>query len=144
MKVKIGHDYITRSGLSVRVICIDRKCDTEGPFQESPVVALAVSHEEGESVDFWRKDGHHATDFNLDLIDVSELLRNSLRVDDPVEVRSETGAWVVRHFAGLSISGILVWTAGFTSKTVPSCLARNTATRGAVEYTEYRPYKARR
>lgn len=143
MRVKLGQEYTTLSGRTVRVLCIDRKCDFNGPFQKSPVVALYTEDYGVESVDYWRLDGSHATNPDFDLLDAREVLKKTLKLDDPIEVQMENGRWEVRHFAGMTLNGILAWACGMTSKTVPNCLYRNTATRGAVEHLMFRAYKVR-
>lgn len=144
MKVEIGKDYRTVDGQSVRIICVDRKTSHGRPEPSAAAVGLVIDELEGdESVDFWCLNGQHPTLPGLCLTEASDLLLKSLKMDDPVEVKLDSGKWGVRHFAGQTLNGILVWTGGLTSKTVPACLYKNTATRGAVERTEFRAYRAR-
>jgi hypothetical protein len=98
MKIEIGKEYVTNTWASVRILCINRVTGEKGPFSDSPVVGLvagnAVYGEDmgvGESVDFWRLDGTHATNSGLDLTDASEILLNNLKLDDPVEVKDPHG-----------------------------------------------------
>ena len=143
MKIEIGKDYVTSTWVSpVRIICTNRKVEETGTFSDSPVVGLTNEGNYGESVDFWRLDGTHALNSGLDLVDASEILLKNLKMDDPVEVKDVCGGnWLVRHYAGRSIEGILVWSGGCTSKTVHSVLLKHSPTRGAVEYSEFRAYK---
>ena len=143
MKIESGKEYVTSTWVSpVRIICTNRKVEETGTFSDSPVVGLTNEGNYGESVDFWRLDGTHALNSGLDLVDASEILLKNLKMDDPVEVKDpRSDNWLVRHYAGRSIEGILVWSGGCTSKTVHSVLLKHSPTRGAVEYSEFRAYK---
>jgi hypothetical protein len=146
MRLKLGREYLTLSGLKVRIICVDRKTnESVKAFSKSTFVGLVEDPTHGdESVDFWDENGNHSLDGRLSLIDAEKVLLHSLKLDDPIEVLTHFGNWIPAHFAGTGIQGVRVWANGMTSKTVPEILLRKCSNRGTVEYAEFRAYKARR
>lgn len=109
--ISMNKKYKTRSGQSVRVLCVDR------PDAKYPVIALVGDH---GSVETFSIEGTYCPDVGsgeLDLIEVPPCA--DFKIDDPVMVRDEY-KWYRRHFAGVSEDGFpLAFYQGTTSFTRP-------------------------
>lgn len=112
-KIEMGKKYKTRSGFSVRVICIDRN------DPEYPVIALYTQcdREEVFTCTAGGKYFHGGGDSSRDLFEVGPY--DHIKVDDLVVVRNAGCAeWKVRYFAGVTAYGHpKAWSAGATSIT---------------------------
>ena len=112
-KIEMGKKYKTRSGLAVRVICIDRN------DPHFPVIALLTQcdHEEVFKCTAGGKYYHSGNDSSRDLFEVGPY--DHLKVDDLVVVRdSNANQWTLRYFAGVDQDGRpTAWVNGATSTT---------------------------
>jgi hypothetical protein len=113
-KMEMGKKYKTRSGLAVRILCIDRN-DTH-----YPVIGLYTTKAGNEEMFTTTAGGkyfHGGGESSLDLFEVSPY--DHIKVDDLVVVRPECcTTWQVRYFAGVDSYGRpKAWSAGATSIT---------------------------
>jgi hypothetical protein len=92
MKIDMNKIYKTRSGLPVRVLCID----ADGDY---PVIAQI----NGKEIETYTSAGTWALDFEnhfKDLIEVNPY--DDFKIDDKVMVSVNGVQWFKRHFAGVS------------------------------------------
>lgn len=106
MKISMDKKYKTKSGLPVRILCIDR-----GGF--SPVISILGKR---QYIHAWSKEGISCNP-NLNLVEVSPY--DDFKIDDKVLVWNIDGDLTRKgHFAGLDDFGYpTTWTAGATSFT---------------------------
>jgi len=112
-KIEMGKKYKTRSGLSVRVLCIDRN------DPQYPVIALCTQCA-SEMIIECTEEGkyyHCGGDSSLDLFEVGPY--DHIKVDDLVVVRGSSGNPLeLRYFAGVDQDGRpKAWVNGATSAT---------------------------
>lgn len=99
--INMNKQYRTRSGLSVRVLCVDAKSDY-------PVVAAVYDGEKERVLTFTAPGSRYkGSEDDWDLVEVDPWL--AIEIGEPVMVRdSDYGAWVPRYYAGLRI-GPTTW-----------------------------------
>lgn len=111
--IDMNKKYRTRSGLPVRILCVDRK-------DIFPVVYL-ILYEQREIMSTASIGGKYnspRTESEWDIIEISPY--EDFKIDDPVMVRDfDTEPWNRRHFAGVDEHGrAKAWDAGSTSWSV--------------------------
>lgn len=113
--VDVSKKYATVSGLSVRIICADRKRNSD--WVQYPIVAL-VSKEGDEIPECYTAYGEwlNGHESDLDLVEVS--LWDDIKVDDIVHVRDDEGdPWRTMYFAGVENGRPTTFLYGASSKT---------------------------
>lgn len=98
--ISMNKKYQTRSGLPVRILCVDAKTE------DYPVIGL-ISVKTGEKTSSFTKDGNFLTtgeSGKYDLIEVSPYA--DFKVDEPVMVRdADSQPWQRRYFAKVDVDG---------------------------------------
>lgn len=90
--IEMGKKYRTKSGVSVRILCVDRKC------AEYPVV---VEMENGVIMTYPLSGRSNQTMFSLVEVKPYE----EFRIDEPVMVSDSGITWIPRYFAGVRADG---------------------------------------
>ena len=99
--------YKTKSGLPVRVICVDA-------ITSCPVLALIKQTQDAEQLHSYAPDGQHYYKSDYDLVEYNPL--NDFKLDDPIMVRLRIAdPWVYRHFAGIENGKPTTFINGLTS-----------------------------
>lgn len=114
--------YKTRSGLSARILCTDRK------DPDLPVIALATGTDGYEAVLCYTKDLTYRLDGLIDSFDLIEVSPyDHIKIDDPVLVYDNPDdKKCKRHFAGVNAEGQpLTWIGGSTSFTTDKTIEWN-------------------
>ena len=88
MKIEINKAYRTRSGLPVRILCID----ADGVY---PVIAQI----NGEEIGTYTSAGTYLNHTFKDLIEVTPY--DDFKIDDKVMVSQDGVQWFKRYFAGV-------------------------------------------
>ena len=111
--ISMDKQYRTRNGCSVRILCIDRKANTN-----YPVIAL-VDDENDDDVAIYTADGSFFRDGEQHRLDLIEVSQWDFPIDTPVLVRdADDEEWSCRHFAGVDDEGVpLAYVNGTTSWT---------------------------
>lgn len=94
MQVSMDKKYMTKSGLPVRILCID------GKIAVYSVVALVSDAMTMERVVIYTQQGHHCegVESEWDLVEVSPY--DNFQMDDKVLVRgNDSDIWFPRHFS---------------------------------------------
>lgn len=98
--IDINKKYKTRSGLPVRILCVDRKSE------EFPVVALVTNKDGHEVASTFTKTGsYHIEDVSMnDLIEVSPY--EDFKVDDLCVVSATEGKYKTFRYFAKEVQGI--------------------------------------
>ena len=101
--------YKTKSGLPVRVICVDMATN-----DGYPVLALIEREHGTEYLHPYTLDGRYYVKSDYDLVEYNPL--NDFKLDDPIMVRLRIAdSWVYRHFAGIENGKPTTFINGLTS-----------------------------
>lgn len=109
-QISMDKKYKTRSGLPVRILCVDRMA--EGiKFSPRPVIAL-VKHIDHEVVVYYHIDGSYRTGQSSDDFDLIEIspyddyqIGDWVFVTDDIDHNPVDREWFLRKFAGVTEDG---------------------------------------
>lgn len=94
MKISMDKKYKTKSGLPVRILCVDAAINL-------PVIGLCNFGDGRDTVCYWKKEGNYYDDLgpsDFDLVEVTPY--DDFKIDDKVLVSNDGEHWLPRHFAG--------------------------------------------